>query len=118
MTGAHRAVASPRVVSSEDLRPIARRRVPKAVFDYLDGGAKGEITLRANCRAFEEFTLRPRSICAGLSSEASVAVRGSARAQNRNADRTFSLARRWHAPGPHARPRCRGLSDAQQCVFE
>lgn len=60
MTAAARAVASPRVVCIEDFRPIARRRVPKAVFDYLDGGAEGEFTLRENCRAFEDITFRPR----------------------------------------------------------
>ena len=54
------AVASPRVVCIEDFRPIARRRVPKAVFDYLDGGAEGEVTLRDNCRAFQDLTFRPR----------------------------------------------------------
>jgi isopentenyl diphosphate isomerase/L-lactate dehydrogenase-like FMN-dependent dehydrogenase len=59
MTGA-RAVASPRVVCIEDFRPLARRRVPKAVFDYLDGGAEGEVTLRENCRAFQDVTFRPR----------------------------------------------------------
>jgi isopentenyl diphosphate isomerase/L-lactate dehydrogenase-like FMN-dependent dehydrogenase len=42
------------------LRIMARRRVPRAVFDYLDGGAEGEVTLRENCRAFEEVTFRPR----------------------------------------------------------
>jgi L-lactate dehydrogenase (cytochrome) len=60
MTRAARAVASPRVVCVEDLRPLARRRVPRAVFDYLDGGAEGEVTLRENCRAFQEVTFRPR----------------------------------------------------------
>ncbi len=60
MTKASRTVASPRVVSIEDFRPIARQRVPKAVFDYLDGGAEGEVTLRENCRVFEEVTFRPR----------------------------------------------------------
>ena len=60
MTRACRKVASPRVVCVEDLRPIARRRLPRAVFDYLDGGAEGEVTLRENCRAFEEVTFRPR----------------------------------------------------------
>lgn len=60
MTKASRSVASPRVVSIEDLRPIARRRVPKAVFDYLDGGAEGEVTLRENCRVFHDVTFRPR----------------------------------------------------------
>ena len=59
MNGAH-AVASPRVLCIEDFRPIARRRIPRAVFDYLDGGAEGEVTLRENCRAFEDVTFRPR----------------------------------------------------------
>ncbi len=59
MTGA-RAVASPHVVCIEDFRPLARRRIPKAVFDYLDGGAEGEVTLRENCRAFQDITFRPR----------------------------------------------------------
>ena len=60
MTRSSRAVASPRVVSIEDFRPIARQRVPKPVFDYLDGGAEGEVTLRENCRVFNDVTFRPR----------------------------------------------------------
>ena len=59
-SNASRAVSSPRVVNVEDLRRLARRRLPRAVFDYLDGGAEGEVTLRENCRAFEEVTFRPR----------------------------------------------------------
>jgi isopentenyl diphosphate isomerase/L-lactate dehydrogenase-like FMN-dependent dehydrogenase len=55
-----RSVQSSQVVSVPDLRPIARRRLPKVVFDYLDGGADGEFTLRENCRAFEDVTFRPR----------------------------------------------------------
>lgn len=51
---------SSRVVSIPDLRPIAKRRLPRVVFDYLDGGAEGEFTLRENCRAFEDVTFRPR----------------------------------------------------------
>ena len=53
-------VASPRVISIEDLRRLARRRLPSVVFDYLDGGAEGEVTLRENCRAFEAVTFRAR----------------------------------------------------------
>lgn len=60
MTRASRAVAAPRVVSIEDLRVLARRRLPRVVFDYLDGGADGEITLRENRRALEAVTFRPR----------------------------------------------------------
>jgi isopentenyl diphosphate isomerase/L-lactate dehydrogenase-like FMN-dependent dehydrogenase len=52
-------VPSP-IVNISDFRPIAERRLPRAVFDYLDGGADGEITLRENCRAFDDITFRPR----------------------------------------------------------
>src|SRR5271170_5442538 len=51
---------SPRVVNIEDLRRLARKRLPRAVFDYVDGGAGDEVTLRENCRAFQEVVLRPR----------------------------------------------------------
>ena len=60
MTRSARSVASPRVVCIEDFRPIARQRIPKSVFDYLDGGAEGEVTLRENCRIFNDVTFRPR----------------------------------------------------------
>jgi L-lactate dehydrogenase (cytochrome) len=39
---------------------MARQRLPQAVFDYLDGGAEGEVTLRENCRIFNDVTFRPR----------------------------------------------------------
>jgi len=54
----------PRVVNIEDLRESARRRLPKAVFDYLDGGAEDEITLRENCRVFDDVIFRPRQAVA------------------------------------------------------
>ena len=60
MTPSSRSVASPNVVCISDFRAIAQRRVPKPVFDYLDGGAEGEITLRENCRVYEDVTFRPR----------------------------------------------------------
>ena len=60
MNRATRRVASPHVVSIEDFRPLAQRKLPRVVFDYLDGGAEGEVTLRENCRAFQEVTFRPR----------------------------------------------------------
>jgi L-lactate dehydrogenase (cytochrome) len=60
MTQSSRSVASPRVVSIADFRAIAQRRVPRSVFDYLDGGAEGEVTLRENCRVYDDVTFRPR----------------------------------------------------------
>jgi L-lactate dehydrogenase (cytochrome) len=60
MTAARRAVAPPRAISIEDLRTQARRRLPDVVFDYVDGGAEEEVTLRENRRAFDAVTFRPR----------------------------------------------------------
>ena len=54
------SVKSPHVVNIDDLRRVAKRRLPKVVFDYLDGGAEGEVTLRENCRIFDDVTFRPR----------------------------------------------------------
>jgi isopentenyl diphosphate isomerase/L-lactate dehydrogenase-like FMN-dependent dehydrogenase len=65
-----------RVVSIDDFRPIARRRLPKAVFDYLDGGAEGEVTLRENCRVFEDVTFRPRHAVAHPNCELRTRVLG------------------------------------------
>ncbi len=64
MTATSRAVASPRVVNIDDLRDLARRRVPRVVFDYIDGGADGEITMRENRLAFDVVTFRPRQAIA------------------------------------------------------
>src|SRR3979490_1147239 len=44
----------------EDLRQMARRRLPKAVFDFIDGGAEDEWTLRENRTQFEQWGLLPR----------------------------------------------------------
>ena len=48
------------VVNIADLRRMAQRRLPPVVFDYIDGGAEDEITLRDNERAFADVTFRPR----------------------------------------------------------
>jgi len=57
-------VNSAQVVNIEDLRRIARDRVPRPVFDYLDGGAEAELTLGENCRAFRDVIFRPRGAVA------------------------------------------------------
>jgi L-lactate dehydrogenase (cytochrome) len=49
-----------RTASVEDLRRIARRRLPGGVFDYIDGAAEDERTLVANQAAFAAVTFRPR----------------------------------------------------------
>src|SRR5262245_41355414 len=47
-------------VNIEDLRRITRRRLPRAIFDFFDGGAEDEVTLRENRAAFERVKLLPR----------------------------------------------------------
>jgi isopentenyl diphosphate isomerase/L-lactate dehydrogenase-like FMN-dependent dehydrogenase len=71
-----RALSSSGVVNIADLRELARRRLPRVVFDYIDGGADGEITLRANCRAFEDLLFRPRCAVAHPSADLGVTVLG------------------------------------------
>jgi isopentenyl diphosphate isomerase/L-lactate dehydrogenase-like FMN-dependent dehydrogenase len=61
---AHEALGSSKVVNIEDLRHLARRRLLRAVFDYLDGGADREITLIENCSAFNKIYFRPSSAVA------------------------------------------------------
>ena len=46
--------------SIEDLRRQARRRLPRAVFDFIDGGAEDENTLRDNRAAFARSRLAPK----------------------------------------------------------
>ena len=71
-----RALQPPRVLNIEDLRRAARRRLPRVVFDYIDGGAEDEWTLRANSRAFEAVTLRPRCAVAVPSCDLRTVVLG------------------------------------------
>jgi isopentenyl diphosphate isomerase/L-lactate dehydrogenase-like FMN-dependent dehydrogenase len=49
-----------KAVNIYDLRTIAQNRLPNVVFDYLDGGAEDENTLRANSQVFCDVTFRPR----------------------------------------------------------
>ena len=49
-----------KAASIEDLRLIAKRRLPHGVFDYIDGGAEDERSLAANCSAFAGYEFRPR----------------------------------------------------------
>jgi len=48
------------VINIKDLRRLARRRLPDAVFDYLDGAADDEVTLKDSERAFQEVIFKPR----------------------------------------------------------
>ena len=47
------------IVTIDDLRTAARRRLPRPLFDYVDGGAEDEVTLRNNAPASSD-TFDPR----------------------------------------------------------
>lgn len=49
-----------RVQNIENLRQLARRRLPRAVFDFYDGGAEDELTIKFNRQAFDEIQFIPR----------------------------------------------------------
>src|SRR2546427_1473701 len=49
-----------KAASVADLRRIARRRLPRGVFDYIDGGAEDERTMAENSAAFARIEFRPR----------------------------------------------------------
>ena len=52
--------AAARITTVADARRLARRRLPRAVFDYIEGGAGAEITVGANLAAIEAIQFRPR----------------------------------------------------------
>ncbi len=48
------------ILSIDDLRDLAKRRIPRAIFDYADGGSYRELTLRANAADLDAITFRQR----------------------------------------------------------
>jgi isopentenyl diphosphate isomerase/L-lactate dehydrogenase-like FMN-dependent dehydrogenase len=56
----HRAARLERCASIPDVRKLARRRLPRPLFDFVDGGAGAETTLREDEHAFARLRLLPR----------------------------------------------------------
>jgi (S)-mandelate dehydrogenase len=67
MQGAH---------SIEDLRRLARKRLPRAVFDFIDGGAEDERTLAENVAAFARVKLQRRVLVGVAQVETSTTILG------------------------------------------
>jgi (S)-mandelate dehydrogenase len=65
-----------KVVSIEDLRELSRRRLPRAIFDFFDGGAEDETTLRGNRAAFERVRLLPKVLVNVASVDMKVSLLG------------------------------------------
>ena len=57
-----RRSALDRILSVEEMRVRARKRVPRSIFDYVDGAAEEEITLRANRDAFQRLRFHPTAL--------------------------------------------------------
>ena len=59
-----------------DLRAMAKRRLPRAVFDFFDGAAEDEITLGANRAAFEKVRLAPKTLAGVARIDTSTTILG------------------------------------------
>jgi (S)-mandelate dehydrogenase len=57
-----RDVKFEQALNIDELRAIAKRRLPRFVFDYVDGGSEDERTLAGNRAAFERLRWRPRTL--------------------------------------------------------
>lgn len=64
------------MLSVEDYRLVAKKKLPRVVFDYVDGGAETEFTVRENRGAFQQVTLRPRGGVDPSGSDMSTTVLG------------------------------------------
>lgn len=64
------------VLNIADLRRLAEQRLPRVVFDYIDGGADAELTLRENCRIFDDVLFRPKGAIATPAVDTSVTILG------------------------------------------
>jgi (S)-mandelate dehydrogenase len=65
-----------RVFSIAELRLLAKRRLPRAIFDFYDGGAEDEISLEANIEAFTRLRLLPRTLVDVSSVDTSATILG------------------------------------------
>lgn len=65
-----------RAISIAELRHMARCRLPAFVFEYLEGGAEDEVTLRRNREVFDRLEFLPRTLVAAGSVDASASFFG------------------------------------------
>ena len=65
-----------RAYSIEAMRALARARLPRPVFDFADGGAEDEYTLRRNEASFDEFALLPRPLSGAAERDLSISLFG------------------------------------------
>ena len=103
------------ILCYDDAREAARRRLPHAVFDFIDGGAGAEVTLRANRAAFERLRFHPRWLVDVSQRETSVVVLGE-RLSMPVIMAPTGLARLSHRDGELAAARAAGAQGTVFCV--
>jgi L-lactate dehydrogenase (cytochrome) len=84
-----------------DFRELARRRLPRPIFDYIDGAADDEVTYRRNTESFERCDLVPDVLRGVASVDLSVTVLGQKLAVPFYCSPT-ALQRLFHHCGEHA----------------
>jgi L-lactate dehydrogenase (cytochrome) len=84
-----------------DFRELARRRLPRPIFDYIDGAADDELTLRQNTASFERCDLVPNVLRGVNDVDLSVTVMGQRLAMPVYCSPT-ALQRLFHHRGEHA----------------
>jgi L-lactate dehydrogenase (cytochrome) len=72
--GRHEQRVASRIRTIDDARRLAQRRLPRVLFDYVDGAAETERTMRANRDAFEELGFEPKMAVPGLSVSPSIST--------------------------------------------
>jgi len=82
-SGRARSEKMARAVSIAALRDLAARRLPHALFDFIDGGATDEITMRHNETDFGKWMLVPRYAADVSRRNLSTDMLGSARAHSK-----------------------------------
>src|SRR6185437_12487666 len=85
-----------------DFRRLARRRLPTPIFDYIDGGADDEVTLRHNTASFERCDLVPNVLSGVETVDISVTVMGQKLAMPFYCSPTAALQRLFHHQGERA----------------
>jgi isopentenyl diphosphate isomerase/L-lactate dehydrogenase-like FMN-dependent dehydrogenase len=63
-------------INVEDYRRLARRRLPKMVWSFIEGGADDEVTLRDNVASFSRWALKPRVLAGAVKADTGTTVAG------------------------------------------
>ena len=104
-----------RIGGYDDLRRLGRRRVPRGVFEFVEGGAGGEVTVRENRAAFERVRFEPRWLRDVSGREIATTVLGERLALPVGLA-PAGLARLVHRDGELAAARAAGAAGTVFCV--